>query len=252
MAILMFFLGAILGSFYLVIGTRLPKSEDVIFSRSKCDHCGVTLKWYNLIPLFSYVFQKGRCTNCHKKISSDHLWVELITGLLFVMTYFYFKSGYNFYAGLVITSLMIVIFISDFKYMIILDSPLVVSSILIIILKLIYFGGKATLVSILSGAFMFLFMLLIAKVGMLVLKKESLGGGDIKFAFLLGLCLDFKLAIIALVLSTFVALPYALTSVYLKNNHEFPYGPFLTGALFIVFFHYDKFLHFAEFIFPLF
>ena len=64
MNIFWFILGTILGSFYLVVGTRLPKDEDVIKSRSKCDSCQKKLKWYNLIPIFSYIFQKGKCSSC--------------------------------------------------------------------------------------------------------------------------------------------------------------------------------------------
>lgn len=250
MVLFIFYLGAILGSFYLVIGSRLPQEEDVIFSRSKCDHCGKTLKWYNLFPIFSYIFQGGKCSFCHKKISSEHFWVELITGLLFVLTYYFFSIGYNFFAGLIISSLMVIIFISDFKYMVILDSSLIISGILVIILKYYYFGFDHLLYSILSGVALFLVMLLIEKIGTFILKKESLGGGDIKLAFIIGLCLDFKLGIVALVLSTFLALPYALASVYIKKNHEFPYGPFLAGALFLVFYYYDKFEMFTSYFLP--
>lgn len=248
--IIMFIIGTIMGSFYLVIATRLPKGDDVLISRSKCDNCGKTLKWYNLIPVLSYIFQKGKCTYCGKKISSEHIWVEIITGLLFALASIYFEIGYDFYVALIIVSLMIIIFISDFKYMIILDSPLIISSILVIILKLIYFGFKPCLISILSGATLFLAMLLIEKIGSFILKKDALGGGDIKFAFIMGLFLDLKLGVTALVLSSFLALPYATASVVLKKNHEFPYGPFLAGALFIVFFHYDKFNMLLQFLFP--
>ena len=249
MAVLLFFIGAILGSFYLVIGTRLPKGEDVLFSRSKCDNCGHVLKWYNLIPLFSYVIQRGKCTFCHKKIASEHFIVELATGLLFVFTYYIFPSGYYFYGGLIISSLLIIIFVSDFKYMVILDSPLIVTGILFIILKLIYFGFRATLSSFLSGVALFLVMLLLFQVGKLLFKKEALGGGDIKLSFIIGLILDFNLGLTALVLSTFVALPYALASLEIKKNNEFPYGPFLAGSLFIVFYNYDKFLLLLEYLF---
>ena len=250
MVVLLFFIGAILGSFYLVVGTRLPKGEDVLFSRSKCDHCHKELKWYNLIPIFSYVLQKGRCSFCKEKISSEHFWGEVATGLLFVLTYFYFPMGYNFWIGLIISSLVIIIFVSDFKYMIILDSPLIIASILIIILKLAYFGWRSTLISIISGMALFLVMLLLFQLGKLIFKKEALGGGDIKLSFVMGLILDFNLGLTALVLSTFVALPYALASLQIKKNNEFPYGPFLAGSLFIVFYHYDKFLMLLEFLFP--
>ena len=249
MAVLMFILGSIMGSFYYCIGIRLPKKENALTSRSHCDNCGYTLKWYNLIPLFSYIFQKGKCTKCHKKIASGHFWCELATSLLFMLTSLYFPIGYNFFVGLIISSLLIIIFVSDFKYMIILDSPLIISSILIIILKFIYYDPIDVLISLISGLCLFLVMILIYKLGNFAFKKESLGGGDIKFSFLMGLILDFKIGLVALVLSVFLALPYAVASLELKKNSEFPYGPFLAGALFIVFFHYDKFVLLVEFLF---
>ena len=249
MAVLIFFIGAIMGSFYLVIGTRLPKGENVLNSRSKCDFCGKTLKWYNLIPIFSYIFQRGKCTFCHKKIAPEHLIVEVATGALFLFTYYYLPMGYNFYIGLIISSLLIIIFVSDFKYMIILDSPLIISGILVIILKLIFFGIKESLISIISGIALFCVMLLLFQLGKLLFRKEALGGGDIKLAFIIGLILDFKLGLTAIILSTFVALPYALASLEIKKNNEFPYGPFLAGSLFIVFYHYDKFLMLLDFLF---
>lgn len=250
MAIFMFILGTILGSFYLVVGTRLPLNEDIIFSRSRCDTCKKELKWYNLIPLISYIIQKGKCSNCKSKINSEHFWVELITGFLFLLSYLYFPFGEEFLISLIIVSLMVIIFISDFKYMIILDSSLIISGVLIIIIKIIYSGFKAGIFSILSGISMFLIMLLIEEIGSFILKKESLGGGDIKLCFIIGLCLDIKLALVALVLSSFLALPYAFASLHLKNRHEFPYGPFLVGALFIVYFHIDKFSNLISFLFP--
>lgn len=251
MKTLSFILGTIMGSFYLVLGTRLPKGEDIVKSRSRCDNCKKILKWYNLIPLVSFIVQKGKCSSCGQKISSEHFFAEIFTGLLFLLTSIYFPFGYNYLTGLIIVSLMVIIFISDFKYMIILDSPLVVSVVLIIILKLIYFGFKTTIYSIISGLILFLIMLLIEKLGSLILKKDSLGGGDIKFAFLMGLTLDVKLGIVALVLSTFLALPYAVASVKIMKSHEFPYGPFLAGALFIVFFHLDKFTNLINFLFAI-
>lgn len=249
MAVLIFFIGAIMGSFYLVIGTRLPKGENALNSRSKCDSCSKTLKWYNLIPIFSYIFQRGKCTFCHKKIAIEHLIVEVSTGFLFLFTYYYVPMGYDFYVGLIISSLLIIIFVSDFKYMIILDSPLIISGILVIILKLVFLGARATLISIASGIALFCVMLLLFQLGKLLFKKDALGGGDIKLAFIIGLILDFKLGLTAIILSTFVALPYALASLEIKKNNEFPYGPFLVGSLFIVFYHYDKFLMLLDFLF---
>lgn len=250
MYLLIFMVGCILGSFYLVVGKRLPKKEDIITSRSKCDNCNHVLKWYNLIPLFSFIIQKGHCTYCGKKISIDHFLVELITGLLFLFTYIKFPTfGYNFFVGLIIVSLMILIFVSDFNYMIILDSPLIIAGILLILLKIIFFDFKTCLFSIMSAVMMFIVMLLIERLGTILFKKDSLGGGDIKFSLIMGFCLGIRISLVALILSTFIALPYALASLYLMKKHEFAYGPFLAGALFITFFNYDKFVVLLNYLF---
>ena len=136
MGILLFIIGTVLGSFYLVIGTRLPLKENIITGRSRCDYCKETLKWYELIPIISYVFQGGKCRHCHKKIKIEHILAEVITGLLFLFGYLYFDMTIKLGIYLVILSLAIIICISDFKYMIILDSPLIISGILLNILKL--------------------------------------------------------------------------------------------------------------------
>ncbi len=242
MAVLMFVFGTIIGSFLLVVGTRLPEGKDIVFSRSQCDSCHKTLKWYNLVPIFSFIIQKGRCQNCQKKIPWECLVVELLTGLAFLGIYLYFKEGYYLYGSLVILSLLVVIFVSDFKYMIILDSPLVITFITFIILKRVYFP-KELFSSFLAGISLFLIMILTSILGKALFKKDALGGGDIKLSFVMGFILNFKLGLLAIVLSTFLALPYALGEVYLEKNHQFPYGPFLAGALLIVFMFYDKFLN---------
>ena len=250
MAILIFILGLLFGSFYLVVGLRLPKGEDALFSRSHCDNCQHILKWYNLIPIFSFLGQKGKCPYCHEKISPLNIIVELATGFLFALGYLMYGLSYEFYLYLIVVSLMILIFITDFIYLIILDSPLIIGAILVIILKFIYLGLMPTLASILNGILLFLVMYLIQFLGSKLFKKESLGGGDVKFAFLIGLILDFPLGLVTLILSTFLALPYSVATLYMTKNHEVPYGPFLVGALFIVIVFLDKFKALLLVLFP--
>ena len=249
MELLVFILGTIFGSFYLVWATRLPKGEDILKSRSRCDNCGHELKWYNLIPIFSYIFQKGKCPYCHKAINPENLIVEVVTGLLFLICYLLYGISYDFFIGLVIVSLLVLIFISDFKYMIILDSPLVVASILVIIIKLCYLGLKPTLYSILCGILLFLFMYLVQKIGNFIFKKESLGGGDIKLSFVIGLILNLRLSLITLIFSTFLTIPYAVAAMILNKDHRFAYGPFLVGSLLMVFLMSDKFKILFSFLF---
>lgn len=246
MSILMFVLGTILGSFYLVIGTRLPKGENAILARSHCDHCNTTLKWYELIPIISYLIQLGKCNTCHKKISIDHFLIELFSGILFLLGYLYYGLNISYGIYLVIVSLALIIFVSDFKYMVILDSPLIISSVLLIILKYFEVGLLNTIYAIIYGISMFIIMYVIQILGNKIYKKESLGGGDIKLAFIIGLTLGYpgiglRLSLISLIFSAFLALPYAVASLYLNKKNELPYGPFLISAMIIVFVFVKKF-----------
>lgn len=246
MGILVFIMGALFGSFYLVIGTRVPKKENALTGRSRCDYCHKTLKWYELIPILSFIFQRGRCNSCGKKISVDHLLLEISTACLFLIGYLYFGLSLKFGIFLVIISIALIIFVSDFKYMIILDSPLVIGSFLIVILRYYEIGFKNTCYSILYGILLFIFMFLIKLLGDKLFKKESLGGGDIKLSFLIGLTLGypgigFRLGLIALIFSSFLALPYAVASVHLNKKNELPYGPFLIASTIIVFVFIEKF-----------
>lgn len=247
MEVLLFIIGACLGSFFLVVGKRLPINEDVLFSRSRCDKCKKELKWYDLIPIFSYVFLKGKCRYCGEKISPLNLIVEIFMGLFFALGYHFIPIDYNFYAYLVLSSLMMLIFISDFSYYIILDSPLIIASILLFILKFIFWGYKDALISIVSGILLFLVMYLIKIIGDKLFKRESLGGGDIKLAFVIGYALGFRLSLIAIILSSFLALPYSVASLKLQKNNEVPFGPFLVSSLFIVFLFQDKFINILGF-----
>lgn len=244
--------GLILGSFYLVIATRLPVEENVILSRSHCDNCHETLKWYQLIPVLSFFIMKGKCPKCHKRIPLINLIIELLTGFLFMFLYMYFGLGYELYEGLVICSLLIIIFISDFKYLIINDSPLIVAGILTIVLKLIYFGIKPTLLAILSGLILFIMMYLIKLLGDKMFKRESLGGGDIKLSFIMGLILGVRLGLVSLILSSFLALPSSVLCMGITKKKEVPYGPFLIGSVFIIFLFMDKFTLLINYIMNLF
>ena len=252
MSILFFAIGAILGSFYLVVGTRLPLKENILTGRSRCDYCKKPLKWYELIPIISFVIQLGKCNNCGKKISIDHLIIELISGALFTFGYIYYGLSIQLFIFLAGVSVAIIIFVSDFKYMYILDSPLVIGSILIIILRYLELGLKMTLMSIVYGLMLFGVMLLIKFIGDKIYKRESLGGGDIKLCFLIGLTLGlpyvgFRLSLIALIFSAFLAIPYALASLYLNKKNELPYGPFLISSMIIVYVFIDKFLNLLVF-----
>ena len=240
-AILFFFIGAILSSFYGVVATRGAKNESIIKPRSHCSNCHHELSWYDLIPIFSFLFLKGKCRYCKKSIPLYEPILELSMGIFFALAYFYYGFSYDLYISLILLSLINLIFVSDFGYMIILDSPLVISALAVFILKIIYENIGSALSSILSGIIVFVFMLMVAYVGKWMFKREALGGGDIKLSFVIGMILGAPHALLAIVLSTFLALPYATYSMLSKISREVPFGPFIIGASAIVFFYFEKF-----------
>ncbi len=239
--IFIFLFGCVMGSFYYVVGTRLPNHESLLKPRSHCTNCNHILKWYELIPIFSFLFLRGKCLHCKKKISKEYLIYEVLTGTLFLLSFLKYGFSYEFYVSLILASLVVLIFITDFKYMIILDSPLIISAILLFGLRFYYFGIVNALLNTLYGFITFLVMLFIGYIGTALFKREALGGGDIKFSFILGMALGFKYALMALVFSTFLALPYAVGSLLLKKDNEVPFGPFLVSSAFIIYFFLEKF-----------
>ena len=243
-----FVLGCIFGSFYYVVGMRLSNNESLISPRSHCTYCKHVLGILDLIPIFSFLFLKGRCRYCKKKLSVEYLLYELLTGFLFLISYLKFSYSYSFFVMFIISSLLVLIFITDFNYMIILDSPLLFSVSFLVVLQFIFYDFNMVLFSLLYGLLSFLTMLLIGKLGDFLFKKESLGGGDIKFSFVMGMILGYKYAIVALVFSTFLALPYALGSMLLKKDSEVPFGPFLVSSVAIVYFFLEKFQYILQFV----
>ena len=154
-----------------------------------------------------------------------------------------------YHYSFIIIMVLVIIYISDIKYFIILDSPLVISFIIIFISKWLFFDLKTSLLSILDGLILFLFMLLVGYLGTKLFKKESLGGGDIKLSFIIGYTLGLPLGFTSLALSTFLALPYALYSMASNKENEVAFGPFLISALWMVFIFSDKFTNLINFLF---
>ncbi len=247
--LLLVIIGTIFGSFYLVVATRMPKEESLVLSRSHCDNCKHVLSWYELIPIFSYVFQRGKCRKCGAKISLLAPLTEIITASCFCLSYYLYGFSYSFYALLVLLSLTIIIFISDFKYYIINDEPLFISIFAILGLKLGFFGFKAFAFSVVSGTLMFLLFILIKLFGDRAFKKESLGGGDIKLSILIGVTLGIKLGLVSFVLSAFIALPYAIIVSFKNKEGIVPYGPFLVSSLVLVFIFMKECADFINYLF---
>ncbi len=231
----LFILGTILGSFYNVVAYRITKGESIIFPSSHCPKCGSKLRPWELIPVFSFILQKGKCSVCKNKISIFYMLSEIACGLLFVFCYLSFKMSFDLIIALTFISMLIIITLSDLYYMIIEDVILIVFGILILVEILLIHGVDACISSILNGVLAFILMYTLKLFGDFIFKKESLGGGDIKLMGIFGIVIGFDMSIITIFLSAFLALPTSLIVLKTGKNHEIPYGPFLALASIIIY-----------------
>lgn len=231
-----FLLGTIMGSFYQVVGTRIPKGESIVYPRSHCENCKHILKWYELIPLLSFLFLKGKCSSCKKRISLLYPFCELFCGLLFFISYYSFGFSYNLLISLVLVSLLIIVIVSDLTYMIIPDRFIVISVILLLLIKLIGFGLTSFLYSVLYGLIAFVFMYFLMLFGSFILKKEALGGADVKLMIIVGICVEPFVSLLVIVLASLIALPISLFLLVKNKQNIIPFGPFILIGLLITFF----------------
>ena len=232
--IMFFIIGSCFGSYFGVLGLRIPREEKTFNSRSHCENCGHILKWYELIPIFSYFIQNGKCRYCHKKLSLFYPFLEISTGLLFAVSYYSYNFSYELLIALVIISLFMLVVVSDLTYLMIPDRFILTAGILIFIFKVLEKGIINGLIQLGYGLICFVGMYLIMLLGNKIFKKETLGGADIKLMFLVGLTLDPLLAIVVLFFSSITALPVSLYILFKKNDHVIPYGPFIIFALLVV------------------
>ena len=231
-----FMFGAVLGSFYNVLGLRIPKHESIVKPRSHCEKCGHVLEWYELIPIFSFLFLKGRCYNCRTKLSWMYLFSEIFCGLLFMICYYSYGFTWELLIGLIVSSMLILVVVSDLTYMIIPDRFIVIPSIMIFIVKIIAYGIKDAFISLLFGLLAFTLMYLIMRLGSYIFKKEALGGADVKLMFTVGLCVEPFLSLVVIIVASVIALPVSLLLYFKERENIIPFGPFLVIGLLIVLF----------------
>ncbi len=237
---MIFIIGLIFGSFYNVVGYRLPNNMSIVFPTSHCPNCNHKLRFYELIPVISYIFLLGKCKNCKKRISLSYPFFEIITGVLFLLSYLVFGINMKFLISVTFISILIIISISDIKYYIIPNEVIIAGSIIIIIEFII--NSLITDVSIINGVVMpilnglgaFAILYLFKIFGDALFQKESLGGGDIKLLFLIGLVLGFDMSIVVIFIASFIALPLSVISLIKNDNNVLPFGPYLSLASVIV------------------
>lgn len=238
--IVFFIFGLVFGSFFNVVGYRLPNKMSLISPSSHCTSCNHSLTPGELIPVFSWLIQGGKCKNCGSKIGIFYPIFELSTGVVFALIYHVFGLSISTFIALVFASMILILIISDILYMIIPDELLIFCGIAIFILKIVASGASIVVPTIIDMMIPFIVMLLIKLLGDFIFKRESLGGGDIKLMLIFGMVLGWEVALFTMVLSSFLALPISLITLKKNKNHEIPLGPYLgVSALICLLFQID-------------
>ena len=237
--------GLILGSFFNVIISRLPKNESILWPASHCPRCNTPLKPWHNIPVLSYLFLKGRCFSCHKPISPVYPIIELVTSFFAcVLWQFYLISQLPMPWYQVILAalqslfllLIIPITIIDFRHYIIPDSITLPGLALGIAFS--FLPGFPTpvesLLGILAGGGT---LYAIGWIGAVLFKKgEAMGGGDIKLMAATGAFFGYQTAILAILFGAFSGSLYGITvmlSKKINSEHQIPFGPFLGAGVWL-------------------
>lgn len=224
LTIFIFTFGIVMGSFLNVLIYRIPNNENIAFPASKCQSCQTELKWYHNVPIFSWIFLRGKCAFCSESIAMQYPLIEFSTGIVAVLLFF--KLGLVWYLPFVFLTffLLLGLVMIDFKYMAVPDSLNLLALAVAVVgpnalesiqYALMAAGGLALLRYYLSY----------------FLNKEAMGEGDIIVAGTMGALLGFPLFFYALFLSAILAIIPSL----LARDKAVPFVPFLAIATFIVY-----------------
>jgi prepilin signal peptidase PulO-like enzyme (type II secretory pathway) len=276
--IILFILGASLGSFINVLAIRYKEnkfilSQDIIFGRSKCPNCGKELKWFELIPILSFLIQGRKCRKCSKKLSLQYPLIEILCGGIVLFVYQYFKKNFfiifalktinlNFY---LITSLWILILLTlvlitliDLKIKIIPNETLVFILILGIILNTLLVLNKNQVFSFtplyaslfgftnnfwINKLVSFVFALIFFSSLIILTQGKGMGMGDLKLMAVLSIVFSWPdiliISFLSFILGSIASL-FLLINKNKKLNSAIPFGPFIALAVYLLIFYGDK------------
>jgi leader peptidase (prepilin peptidase)/N-methyltransferase len=244
LAACVFIFGLIFGSFANVVIYRIPRKLSIIKPRSQCPSCNTQIRAFDNIPLISFIILGGKCRKCGQKISWRYPMVELTNGLLYLLAFYIAlintQNMYLFGVAVYLSTTFLIIFLIDYDFKIIPDS-LSLSGI-IIGFGVSFLPGMsvrplASAIGIVVGGLLFLG---IAELGARLFKKESMGGGDIKLAAMLGALVGWQGILLVLCLASLLGTIIGLTALSLardkKSARTIPFGPFLVTAGLITFY----------------
>ena len=250
--VIVFLFGLTIGSFTNVLIYRIPLEKSIVYPPSACTSCGKRLTALDLVPVFSYIFLKGRCRHCGATVSRRYPLVELLTALIFVALFIKYGISVPFIAFAFLMTILIAVFFIDMDHRIIPDE-LVITGIIGGTVLIIYncispmteiYGDSnwwTPVIGFFSGS---LFLLLVAILGIIIYKSDdAMGMGDVKLMAPIGLFLGWRLCLTGLLLAVTIA---GVVSLFLiitrikKRKDAIPFGPFIvTGAFIAIMWGWD-------------
>lgn len=231
-----FLLGLIFGSFFNVVGLRLPKNIPFANDRSICPNCKHQLAWFENIPLISFIVQRGKCRYCKENISYIYPTIELLTGILFAVSFAKVGLSLELITALLLMSMLIIILVTDIKYMLIPNKVLMFFFPLLLVMRLIvplnpWWSAAA---GCLTGVLVIAVIILISHGGM--------GGGDMKLFGVIGLVLGVKEVLLAFFLSCMIGAIIGMSLLLFKiigRKQPIPFGPYIVVGTIITYFYGD-------------
>ena len=224
--IMIFVFGIVIGSFVNVLIYRIPKNENIAIEQSHCMNCGHKLKWYDLVPLFSWLFLRGKCRYCQDRISVQYPLVELINGIGYVLIFVVCGLNLSSILYSLCFSMLVAITVIDWRtYEIPLGLNIVILTLGIIQCILDYGNWKLYLIGMVSVSG-FLFLLFVITGG------RGIGGGDIKLMFAAGLLLGWKKIILALIIGCILgSIIHLILMKVSKKGRMLAFGPYLSAGI---------------------
>jgi leader peptidase (prepilin peptidase)/N-methyltransferase len=226
-------LGLVIGSFLNVCIHRLPQRKSIVSPPSQCPHCGYVLRWYDNIPVLSYLLLGGRCRGCRVRISPRYPIVESSTMLVFIAHGLVFGLDIMLVPRLLFACALIVLFAIDLEHHLLLDVITLPGIVVGLLFSLMLPPGiLSAIIGVLVGGGV---LWLIGEAYYRYAGEEGMGGGDVKMLAMIGAFLGWKLAVLTLVFSSLagsLAGVIVLASRRGGLKHALPYGTFLAaGAL---------------------
>ncbi|MCX7995047.1 MAG: prepilin peptidase [candidate division WOR-3 bacterium] len=237
-SVAVFIFGSAIGSFLNVLIYRMPRGLSIITPRSFCPHCKKSLKWYENIPILSFIGLGGKCNKCKRPISIQYPLVELLTALLLLWSFTKYSFRIDFFFIAIFFFILIVISGIDFTHQVIPD----ILSIPGIFIGLVYqFLNNNFLMGLIGALFGGGLIFLIRILGGWAYKKEVMGMGDVYLVTLIGAFAGFPMIIpaifIAALFGSIIGMIY-LSITHKSKDNPIPFGPFLSiGGASVVILH---------------